>query len=260
MAQALTGTVEIAPRDLPANVRYAGTSGDFNPLHYDPAAAKRSGFERVLVHGSWMSAHVEQQLAGIWGQDYQSYSARFERPVMIGEPLRLEWQRDAEGIDGALYVGDELKIKARINGVGGNVDIPEDFEPQEPAYRWQVEEGARRQFLISTSEGVDTPTFMPLAFLGNAARWTSAKVSLVKRLGFAYDRMMHGSTSYELVGAPVRIGETYWVTEAHANRLEKAHRSGGTMRLADAVHEIRDEGGALKARITNRMIERPPRG
>lgn len=66
-------------------VRYAGASGDFNPIHYRDDVARSVGLPGVLAHGmltmgaagavaaDWLGA------AG-WVQDFQS---RFTRPVPV---------------------------------------------------------------------------------------------------------------------------------------------------------------------------------
>jgi acyl dehydratase len=38
--------------------RYAGASGDFNPIHIDEAFAKQVGLPRNILHGLWTMAQV----------------------------------------------------------------------------------------------------------------------------------------------------------------------------------------------------------
>ena len=39
-------------------VRYAGASGDFNPIHIDEAFAKQVGLPGRILHGLWTMAQV----------------------------------------------------------------------------------------------------------------------------------------------------------------------------------------------------------
>jgi len=41
-------------------VRYAGASGDFNPIHYDHEAARGAGLDGIVVHGLLMGAWMAQ--------------------------------------------------------------------------------------------------------------------------------------------------------------------------------------------------------
>ena len=41
----------VGPLSVADFVRYAGASGDFNPLHYDETIARAAGFESVFAQG-----------------------------------------------------------------------------------------------------------------------------------------------------------------------------------------------------------------
>ena len=45
--------------------RYAGASGDFNPIHIDPEFAKQVGLPRNILHGLYSMALVARGCAGL---------------------------------------------------------------------------------------------------------------------------------------------------------------------------------------------------
>ena len=49
--------------------RYAGASGDFNPIHIDPEFAKQVGLPGNILHGLWMMAQVARGNAQLAGGD-----------------------------------------------------------------------------------------------------------------------------------------------------------------------------------------------
>jgi acyl dehydratase len=49
--------------------RYAGASGDFNPIHIDPEFAKAVGLPGNILHGLWMMAQVARGNARLAGGD-----------------------------------------------------------------------------------------------------------------------------------------------------------------------------------------------
>ena len=50
-------TVKVTP-DRYTTFRYAGASGDFNPIHLDDAFAQQVGLPGKIVHGLWTMAQV----------------------------------------------------------------------------------------------------------------------------------------------------------------------------------------------------------
>jgi acyl dehydratase len=49
--------------------RYAGASGDFNPIHIDPEFAKAVGLPTNILHGLWMMAQVARANVAAVGGD-----------------------------------------------------------------------------------------------------------------------------------------------------------------------------------------------
>ncbi len=66
-------------------VRYAGASGDFNPIHYRDDFAKSVGLDGVLAHGM-LTMGVAVQVAADWVGDagkVVDYGVRFTKPVVV---------------------------------------------------------------------------------------------------------------------------------------------------------------------------------
>lgn len=69
-------------------VRYAGASGDFNPIHYRDDIAKEVGLDGVLAHGMLtMGFAVQPVVEWLGARGFVSdYQAKFTRPVTV-DPL-----------------------------------------------------------------------------------------------------------------------------------------------------------------------------
>lgn len=69
-------------------VRYAGASGDFNPIHWNDSFAQGVGLPGVIAHGMFtMGAAVA--LVEDWAGDpgrVVDYQTRFTRPVAVPNP------------------------------------------------------------------------------------------------------------------------------------------------------------------------------
>jgi acyl dehydratase len=66
-------------------VRYAGASGDFNPIHWNERVATEVGLPGVIAHGMFTMA-LASRVVGRWAGDpgaLVEYQVRFGRPVLV---------------------------------------------------------------------------------------------------------------------------------------------------------------------------------
>ena len=76
-------------------------SGDYNPLHADPAYAAKAGFKMPILHGrATFSVAGHALVKSVCGYDpvkLKSMEGRFSSPVYPGETIRTEmWVKDKE--------------------------------------------------------------------------------------------------------------------------------------------------------------------
>ncbi|MGN6501479.1 MAG: MaoC family dehydratase [Pseudolysinimonas sp.] len=97
-------------------VRYAGASGDFNPIHYRDDVARSVGLDGVLAHGMLtMGVAVQPVVEWLDGDSgrISDYQVRFTRPVWV----------DAES-------GAEITVTAKVGALdddGARIDLTVTF-------------------------------------------------------------------------------------------------------------------------------------
>jgi acyl dehydratase len=82
--------------------RYAGASGDFNPIHIDPEFAKAVGLPGNILHGLWMMAQV----------------ARANAQLADGDPRALK--RLSVQFRGMGFPEQELVVSGTVREADGN--------------------------------------------------------------------------------------------------------------------------------------------
>jgi acyl dehydratase len=76
-------------------VRYAGASGDFNPLHHDEVFAREAGFDKVMAHGMFSAGLLASFLSAWAGERLvRRFRVRFMAPVWPGDILRAQGSVD----------------------------------------------------------------------------------------------------------------------------------------------------------------------
>ncbi|SCE92140.1 Acyl dehydratase [Micromonospora coriariae] len=75
-------TFQVTRADL---VRYAGASGDFNPIHWSDRFATKVGLPGVIAHGMFTMALVGRAITEWAGTPdaVVDYGVRFTRPVVV---------------------------------------------------------------------------------------------------------------------------------------------------------------------------------
>lgn len=83
---------------LPSDLgrRYAAVSGDVNPIHLNPLAAKAFGLPRTIAHGMWMHARALAALQPRLPDSFE-VSVQFTKPVLLPSTVRFAAAADADG-------------------------------------------------------------------------------------------------------------------------------------------------------------------
>ncbi|MEU8126039.1 MaoC family dehydratase [Micromonospora sp. NPDC049049] len=93
-------TFQVTRADL---VRYAGASGDFNPIHWSDRVATTVGLPGVIAHGMFTMALVGRAVT-VWAGSPDAvveYGVRFTRPVVVPDDDQ----------------GTEIEVTARVREV-----------------------------------------------------------------------------------------------------------------------------------------------
>ena len=107
-------------------VRYAGASGDFNPIHYRDDIATSVGLPGVLAHGM-LTMGIAVQPVVDWAGDsgrITDYQVRFTRPVLV-DPV----------------TGATVSVVAKVGAIdddGVRVDLTVTFDDQTVLGKAQV--------------------------------------------------------------------------------------------------------------------------
>lgn len=113
-------------------VRYAGASGDFNPIHYRDDVATSVGLPGVLAHGMLTMGIAAQPVVDWLGDPGRvlDYQVRFTRPVLV------------DAADGAL-----VRVVAKVGAVdeaGARIDLTVTFADETVLGKAQLRIGPGR--------------------------------------------------------------------------------------------------------------------
>ncbi len=118
-------SVEVTRLDL---VKYAGASGDFNPIHWNESFARGVDLPGVIAHGMFTMGAAVQVVTG-WVGDPTAivdYQTRFTRPVVVedttGEQGAAGAVVEVVGVVGALDADNSTaRIDLTVSAAGQKV-------------------------------------------------------------------------------------------------------------------------------------------
>jgi acyl dehydratase len=114
-----TRSFPISRADL---VRYAGASGDFNPLHWNARFAVGVGLPDVIAHGMFTMA-TAARLVTDWVGDpgaVLDYSVRFTRPVVVPDD-EIGAELEVEGVVGEKLPDGVVRVDLTVRSAGDKV-------------------------------------------------------------------------------------------------------------------------------------------
>jgi acyl dehydratase len=107
-------TIGVTRQDL---VKYAGASGDFNPIHWNDSFATGVGLPGVIAHGMFtMGAAV--QLVTDWAGDPAAvvdFQTRFTKPVLVTDTTGSDEPGANIEVSGTVGALDEDAKTARVD-------------------------------------------------------------------------------------------------------------------------------------------------
>jgi acyl dehydratase len=109
LQQGKTFELKVTP-DPYVTVRYAGASGDFNPIHIDEDFARGVGLPGRILHGLWTMAQVARAHTDAGGgpQALKRLSVQFRGMGVLGEEITVTGTvRDVR--DGVAVVDSEAR-------------------------------------------------------------------------------------------------------------------------------------------------------
>lgn len=72
-------------------IKYAGTSGDFNPIHTIDEEAAKAGLPGIIAHGMWTMGNLAKLFTPYYEEGFiQDFTVRFTGMVFLNDVLTLQ--------------------------------------------------------------------------------------------------------------------------------------------------------------------------
>ncbi|MBS8264102.1 dehydratase [Mesobacillus boroniphilus] len=83
--------IQLDPVDRITLIKYAGASGDYNPIHTIDEEAKKVGLPGIIAHGMWTMGNLSKLFTDFYGEGFiQDYTIRFKGMVFLNDVVTLQ--------------------------------------------------------------------------------------------------------------------------------------------------------------------------
>jgi len=83
--------IQLSPVSRLDLIKYAGASGDFNPIHTIDDEAVKAGLPGIIAHGMWTMGNLAKLFTEYLEEGFvQDYSIRFRNMVFLGDVVTLK--------------------------------------------------------------------------------------------------------------------------------------------------------------------------
>jgi acyl dehydratase len=95
-------------------IKYAGASGDYNPIHTIDEEAKKAGLPGIIAHGMWTMGNLAKLFTSHYEEGFiQDYSIRFKGMVFLNDVITLKATLEEK-------IGDKLRFNVLAVNQNGN--------------------------------------------------------------------------------------------------------------------------------------------
>jgi acyl dehydratase len=93
-------------------IKYAGASGDFNPIHTIDVEATKAGLPGIIAHGMWTMGNLAKLFTAYYEEGFiQDYSIRFKGMVFLNDVITLK---------AALTAREDQLLRFKVQAVNQN--------------------------------------------------------------------------------------------------------------------------------------------
>lgn len=83
--------IQLMPVDRLTLIKYAGASGDYNPIHTIDEEAKKAGLQGIIAHGMWTMGNLGKLFTSYYEEGFiQDYTIRFKGMVLLNDVITLK--------------------------------------------------------------------------------------------------------------------------------------------------------------------------